>query len=185
VGLVHFDAHSDTWDAYFGRKYNHGTTFKRAIEEGLLDVARSIQVGMRGPVYDAGDYDVARQLGLAFLPNHEMRQYSMIEVAKMVRERVGTGPTFFTFDVDFVDPAYAPGTGTPEVGGVTSWEAQQLIRGLHGIQFVAFDVVEVLPAYDPSQVTALLAANVVYEMLTLVAAYKLSTQSAVATTEKA
>jgi agmatinase len=102
----------------------------------------------------------------------------MAEVAKMVRERVGSGPTFFTFDVDFVDPAYAPGTGTPEIGGVTSWEAQQLIRGLQGIEFVAFDVVEVLPAYDPSQVTALLAANVAYEMLTLVAAYKLSTRSA-------
>jgi agmatinase len=181
LGLVHFDAHSDTWDEYFGRKYNHGTTFKRAIEEGLLDVSRSIQVGMRGPVYDAGDYDVARQLGLAFLPNHEMRQHSMAEVAKMVRERVGSGPTFFTFDVDFVDPAYAPGTGTPEVGGITSWEVLQLIRGLHGIQFVAFDVVEVLPAYDPSQITALLAANVVYEMLTLVAAYKLSTRSAATT----
>jgi agmatinase len=185
VGLVHFDAHSDTWDAYFGRKYNHGTTFKRAIEEGLLDVSRSIQVGMRGPVYDAGDYDVARQLGLAFLPNHEMRQYSMADVARMVRERVGSGPTFFTFDVDFVDPAYAPGTGTPEIGGVTSWEVQQLIRGLHDIQFVAFDVVEVLPAYDPSLVTALLAANVAYEMLTLVAAYKLSTRSAATTTNKA
>ena len=170
VGLAHFDAHSDTWDEYFGRKYNHGTTFRRAVEEGLLDVDRCIQVGMRGPTYDAGDYDVARRLGLALLPNTEMRQHSMNEVAAIVRERIGSGPTFLTFDVDFVDPAYTPGTGTPEVGGVTSWEALQLIRGLRGLYFVAFDIVEVLPAFDSAQITALLAANIAYEMLTLVAA---------------
>jgi agmatinase len=169
LGLAHFDSHSDTWDEYFGRKYNHGTTFKRAVEEGLLDTARCIQVGMRGPLYDAADYDTARNLGLALMPNAEMRQHTMTEVAAIVRERVGDGPAFLTFDVDFVDPAYAPGTGTPEVGGVTSWEALQLLRGLRGANFVAFDVVEVLPAYDPAQITALLAANVVYEMLTLVA----------------
>jgi agmatinase len=173
LGLAHFDAHSDTWDEYFGRKYNHGTTFRRAIEEGLLDPARCIQVGMRGPVYDAGDYDVARNLGLALMPNTEMRRYSMPEVAGIVRERVGQGPAFLTFDVDFVDPAYTPGTGTPEVGGVTSWEVLQLLRGLQGANFVAFDIVEVLPSYDPTQITALLAANVAYEMLTLVAAARI------------
>lgn len=170
VGLAHFDAHSDTWNEYFGRKYNHGTTFRRAADEGLLDLSRCIQVGMRGPVYDAGDYEVARKLGFTFLPNTEMRRYTMADVARMVRERVGAGPTFLTFDIDFVDPAYAPGTGTPEVGGVTSWEALQLLRGLQGIHFVAFDIVEVLPAYDPTHITALLAANVAYEMLTLIAA---------------
>lgn len=172
LGLAHFDAHSDTWDEYFGRKYNHGTTFKRAIEEGLLDVSRCIQVGMRGPVYDAGDYKVARDLGLYLMPNGEMRQHNMAEVAEMVVKRVGAGPAFLTFDVDFVDPAYTPGTGTPEVGGPTSWEVLQLLRGLRGINFVAFDIVEVLPAYDPTQITALLAANVAYEMLTLAAAMK-------------
>jgi agmatinase len=170
LGLAHFDAHSDTWDEYFGRKYNHGTTFKRAAEEGLLNPTRCIQVGMRGSVYGADDYDLPRNLGFAFMPNGEMRQHSMAEVATIVRERLGNGPAFLTFDVDFVDPAFAPGTGTPEVGGVTSWEALQLLRGLQGANFVAFDIVEVLPAYDPSQVTALLAANVAYEMLTLVAA---------------
>lgn len=170
VGLAHFDAHSDTWDTYFGRKYNHGTTFKRAVEEGLLDPLRCIQVGMRGPVYAASDYDSARELGLALLPNEEMRQHSMAEVASIVGRRIGNGPTFLTFDIDFIDPAYAPGTGTPEVGGVTSWEALQLLRGLGGANFVAFDVVEVLPSYDPTQITALLAATVAYEMLTLVAA---------------
>jgi agmatinase len=173
LGLAHFDAHSDTWDEYFGRKYNHGTTFKRAVEEGLLDTSRCIQVGMRGPIYDAADYDVARNLGFYLMPNDEMRQHSMAEVAEIVVKRVGDGPTFLTFDVDFVDPAYTPGTGTPEVGGVTSWEALQLLRGLRGIHFVAFDIVEVLPAYDPAQITALLAANVAYEMLTLVVANKM------------
>lgn len=167
VGLAHFDSHSDTWDEYFGRKYNHGTTFKRAAEEGLLDTSRCIQVGMRGPTFDAADYDVARNLGFALMPNDEMRQHDMTEVAEIVRKRVGSGPTFLSFDIDFVDPAYAPGTGTPEVGGVTSWEVLQLLRGLRGANFVAFDIVEVLPAYDSGQITALLAANVAYEMLTL------------------
>ncbi len=169
VGLAHFDSHSDTWDAYFGQKYNHGTVFKRALEEGLLEPSRCIQVGMRGPVYSADDYDAARQLGLLLMPNAEMRQYSMTEVAAIVRKRIGNGPTFLTFDIDFIDPAYAPGTGTPEVGGVTSWEALQLLRGLHGLNFVAFDIVEVLPAYDQGQITALLAASIAFEMLTLVA----------------
>ncbi|HTK08350.1 MAG TPA: agmatinase [Ktedonobacteraceae bacterium] len=169
VGLVHLDAHSDTWDMYFGRPYNHGTTFRRAMEEGLLDPARCMQVGMRGSLYDAGDYEAARQLGFTVLPNTEMRQHTMGEVARIVRERVGRGPTFLSFDVDFVDPAYAPGTGTPEVGGVTSWEALQLLRGLRTIEFVAFDIVEVSPSFDPAQVTALLAATLAYEMLSLVA----------------
>jgi agmatinase len=174
VGLAHFDSHSDTWDAYFGRKYNHGTVFRRAVEEGLLAPARCIQVGMRGPVYGAGDYEDARQLGLTLLPNEQMRRSSMAEVAARVLAQIGDGPTFLTFDIDFIDPAYAPGTGTPEVGGVASWEALQLLRGLRGGNFVAFDVVEVLPAYDQGQITALLAATLVFEMLTLVAARRLA-----------
>jgi agmatinase len=115
---------------------------------------------MCGSIYDAADYEVARSLGFALMPNDEMRQHGMTEVAEIVRRRLGGGPAFLTFDVDFVDPAYTPGTGTPEVGGVTSWEALQLLRGLRGVNFVAFDIVEVLPAYDPTQITALLAANV-------------------------
>ncbi|MEO7003284.1 MAG: agmatinase [Ktedonobacterales bacterium] len=172
VGLAHFDAHSDTWDAYFGRKYNHGTTFKRAHEEGLLDPARVIQVGMRGPLYAAEDYETARGLGFALIDNTELRQRGLPDVIAAVRERLDDGPAFLTFDVDFVDPAYAPGTGTPEVGGVTSYEALTLLRGLRGLNFVAFDVVETLPAYDPAQITALLASNVTYEFLTLLAARK-------------
>ncbi len=173
LGLAHFDAHSDTWDEYFGRKFNHGTTFKRAVEEGLLDLSRCVQVGMRGPVYGASDYEVARNLGFAFISNNEMCRHNMLEVAEIVQERLGNRPAFLTFDIDFIDPAYAPGTGTPEVGGVTSWEALQLLRGLRGANFVAFDIVEVLPAYDPAQITALLAANVAYEMLTLAAARRI------------
>src|SRR5215471_17861685 len=130
LGLAHFDAHSDTWDEYFGRKYNHGTTFKRAAEEGLLDLSRCIQVGMRGPLYSADDYETARALGFTLIDNAGLRWLGMSRVAEAVCETVGDGPTFLTFDVDFVDPAYTPGTGTPEVGGVTSWEALQLLRGL-------------------------------------------------------
>jgi agmatinase len=169
VGLAHFDSHSDTWDTYFGRQYNHGTTFKRAAEEGLLDPKRCIQVGMRGPVYSADDYETARSLGFTLIDNASLRWLSISKVAEAVCETVGDGPAFLTFDVDFVDPAYAPGTGTPEVGGVTSWEVLQLLRGLRGPRFVAFDLVEVLPAYDPAQITALLAANIAYEFLTLLA----------------
>jgi agmatinase len=174
VGLAHFDAHSDTWDAYFGRTYNHGTVFRRAIEEGLLAPARCIQVGMRGPVYSPADYQDARQLGLSLLPDEQMRRLSLAEVAAQVRAQIGDGPTFLSFDIDVVDPAYAPGTGTPEVGGLTSREALQLVRGLRGGNFVAFDLVEVLPACDQSQITALLAAALVFEMLTLIAARRLA-----------
>ncbi len=134
--------------------------------------SKSSRLWMRGPLFDAADYETSRKLGLELLSNIEMRRYTMIEVAARVLERIGDGPTFLSFDIDFVDPAYAPGTGTPEVGGVTSWEVQQLLRGLRGAHFVAFDLVEVLPSYDPAQVTALLAANVAYEMLSLVAAKK-------------
>ncbi len=169
VGLAHFDAHSDTWDTYFGRQYNHGTTFKRAAEEGLLDPKRCIQVGMRGPVYSADDYETARNLGFTLIDNAGLRWLGISKVAETVCETVGDGPVFLSFDVDVVDPAYAPGTGTPEVGGVTSWEVLQLLRGLRGPQFVAFDLVEVSPAYDAGQITALLAANVAYEFLTLLA----------------
>ncbi|MCL6626700.1 agmatinase [Alicyclobacillus shizuokensis] len=169
VGLVHFDSHSDTWDAYFEQKYNHGTTFRRAVEEGLLDVGRAIQVGMRGPLYAPDDLDAARALGLAVYTTSDLRRLGIAKMLETIRERVGDGPTFLSFDIDFLDPVYAPGTGTPEVGGVTSSEALQLVRGLTGIRFVGFDLVEVLPAFDHGQVTAAAAANIVYEFITLLA----------------
>jgi len=178
VGLVHFDAHSDTWDSYFGMKYNHGTTFRRAIEEGLIVPERSIQVGMRGPLYDRSDLDVARNLGLEVHTTSDLRQIGIPSIIERIKARVGDGPTFLSFDIDFLDPVYAPGTGTPEVGGVTTTEAMQLVRGLTGVEFVAFDLVEVLPAFDHGQLTACAAANVVYEFITLIALAKKGRNSA-------
>ena len=170
LGLVHLDAHHDVWDSYFGRPYNHGTVFKRACEEGLLDPARCVQAGMRGSLYGPDDYQVSRDLGMTILPWLELRELGPAAYGDLMRERLGDGPVYFTFDVDFVDPAYCPGTGTPEVGGPTSAEALDYVRALRGLDFRAFDVVEVAPQYDgPGQVTALLAANVAYEMLSLVA----------------
>jgi agmatinase len=170
LGLVHLDAHHDVWDSYFGRPLNHGTVFRRACEEGLLDPARCLQAGMRGGLYSAEDYAASTALGMQIVPWEELRGRSPEAFGAAARARVGDGPTYFTFDVDLVDPAFCPGTGTPEVGGPTSAHALDLVRALTGINFRAFDVVEVSPAYDgPGQVTALLAANVMFEMLSLVA----------------
>lgn len=172
VGLIHFDSHSDTWDSYFGQKYNHGTPFRRAAEEGLLAPERVIQVGMRGPLYGPKDLDDARQLGFAVYTTDDLLAMGIPEMIRLIRERVGNGPTFLSFDIDFLDPVYAPGTGTPEVAGVTVAQAQQLVRGLAGLNIVAYDLVEVLPAYDSGQITAAAAANVVYEFITLLALEK-------------
>ncbi len=172
LGLVQFDSHGDTWDAYFGRKYNHGTTFRRAVEEGLLDPARCIQVGLRGSLYERGDYDAGRRLGLNLLPAQEVRRLGLDATIARMRSRIGTGATFLSFDIDFLDPAYAPGTGTPEVGGFTTYEAQYLVRGLAGANYVAYDLVEVLPSYDHAQITALAAANIAYEFAGLTALNK-------------
>jgi agmatinase len=169
LALVQFDSHPDTWDAYFGEKHTHGTPFRRAVEEGLLSPERSIQVGMRGSIYDQGDWDDARELGFDLVPTDAVRKLGMDETIARIRERVGDAKTYVSFDVDFVDPAFAPGTGTPEIGGFTSREAQEFVRGLAGLDLVGCDVVEVYPAYDPAQITALLAANVAHEFLSLIA----------------
>ena len=173
LALVQLDSHADTWDAYFGKKYNHGTVFRRAVEEGLLDPSRSIQVGMRGSLYDPGDLEASRNLGFDLVTTDEVRKLGIPATLSRIKERVGGAETYVSFDVDFVDPVYAPGTGTPEIGGFTSREAQEFIRGLLGLNVVGCDVVEVYPQYDgPGQVTSLLAANVAYELLTLVAGNK-------------
>jgi agmatinase len=169
LGLAHFDSHSDTWDSYWGHKYTHGTPFRRALEEGLLEPARCIQVGMRGSLYGPEDLNEAAGLGLEIIPTLQMLELGMDEVAARVRRRVGDGPTFLSFDIDFVDPASAPGTGTPEIGGPLAREALHLVRQLTGIDFVAFDVVEVLPQFDVAEVTAMTAANVIFEFLSLLA----------------
>ena len=170
LALIHFDSHGDVWKGYFGGKDTHGTPFRRAAEEELLDIGRSSQLGMRGSVYARDDIQQSRNLGFQVFTAREMRRVGLERVITAVRERALDGPCYLTFDIDFVDPAYAPATGTPEVGGFTSWECQQLIRGLQGLDFVGFDVVEVSPPYDTrGATTALLAANLVYEYITLLA----------------
>jgi agmatinase len=170
LALVQFDSHPDTWDAYFGQKHTHGTPFRRAVEEGLLDPSRSIQVGMRGSIYDQGDWNDARAMGFDLLPTDAVRKLGIEETISRICERVGDAKVYASFDVDFVDPAFAPGTGTSEIGGFTSREAQEFVRGLVGLDLIGCDVVEVYPAYDPAQITALLAANVAHEFLSLIAA---------------
>ena len=171
VGLVLLDSHADTWDSYFGERYFHGTPFRRAAEEGLITPERSIMAGMRGSLYAPSDLADTRELGFEVIPWEELRHLESDEYRARVLERVGDGVAYMSFDVDFVDPAFAPATGTPEVGGPTSAEALDYVRALGGIEFRGFDVVEVSPPYDTAgQTTALLAANVAYELLALIAA---------------
>lgn len=172
VALVHFDSHFDTIDSYFGKKYNHGTVFKRALEEGLIDVEHSIQVGMRGTFYSEEDLKGSEDLGFQVITSFEIREIGIPETIQRIRQRVGDKKAFLTFDIDFVDPAFAPGTGTIEVGGFSSTEALHMVRQLKGLDFVGYDLVEVLPAYDPSQITAFLGANVVFEFISLIALNK-------------
>ena len=168
LALVQLDAHADTWESYFGQRYFHGTTFKRAAEEGLVEPAASVQAGMRGSVYGAEDLQASRDLGYRVIESEELRRLGPAEYGRVVRERVGARPVFLSFDVDFLDPAFAPGTGTPEVAGFSTAEALAFLRELRGIRLAGADVVEVSPAYDgPGQPTALAAANVAYELLAL------------------
>jgi agmatinase len=168
MALVQLDSHTDTWDEYFDQPYFHGTTFRRAAEEGLIDPSASVQAGMRGSVFAASDYDDARALGFTVIPSEELRGLGPAGYARAVRTRVGDRPVFFSFDIDFLDPAFAPGTGTPEVAGFSTAEALALLRALRGIRLVGCDVVEVAPAYDsPGQPTAVAAANVAFDLLAL------------------
>jgi agmatinase len=169
LGLMHLDSHTDLWDLYNGLPYSHGTMFRRGIEEGILDPARMLHVGMRGPLYGEADERIPEELGVETIPWIKLAELDPSELAARARARLGDGPAFLTLDVDFVDAAFCPGTGTPEVGGPTSFQAMSYPRSLTGLSFVGFDVVEVAPAYDgPGQVTALFAANAIFEMLSLV-----------------
>ena len=172
VALVHFDSHFDTIDEYFGKKYNHGTVFRRAFEEGLIDVEHSIQVGMIGTFYSKEDLTGSEDLGFKVITSFEMRKIGIEKTIELIKERVGETKAFLTFDIDFVDPAYAPGTGTIEVGGWTGPDALHMVRSLTNINFVGYDLVEVLPSYDPSQITAFLAANIVFEFISIIALQK-------------
>lgn len=172
LALVHFDAHSDLWHGYFNKKDTHGTPFRRAIEEKLIDPSLSCQIGLRGPLYDKNDSTMSEDEGLLAITGPELHQIGIDRAIKLVKERVGNGPAYLTFDIDFLDPAYAPGTGTPEAGGFTGYESIRFIRGLKNIDFVGFDLVEVMPGYDPTQMTCLLAANIIYEFISLIALQK-------------
>jgi guanidinopropionase len=170
LGLVHFDAHSDTWDTYFGGyKYTHGTPFRRAVEEGLLDPRRTVQIGIRGSLYKRDDNDWAREQGMRVITIEEYFDLGVEKVIAEARRVVGDGPTYVSFDVDGLDPAYAPGTGTPEIGGYTPHEAQRMLRGLRGLNLVGGDVVEVSPPFDQSGNTALVGVTMMWEILCLLA----------------
>jgi agmatinase len=166
--LVQLDAHADTWEQYFGQRYFHGTTFKRAVEEGLLDARASVQAGMRGSIYGAGDIRASEELGFTVIQSEELRALGPEAYARLVKANVGERPVFLSFDVDFLDPAFAPGTGTPEIAGFSTAEAVAFLRALRGLRLAGADVVEVSPPYDgPGQQTALAAAGVMYELLAL------------------
>ena len=166
--LVQLDAHGDTWEQYFGQRYFHGTTFKRAVEENLLDPRASVQAGMRGSIYGAEDIRASEELGFTVIPSEELRALGPEAYARLVLANVGERAVFLSFDVDFLDPAFAPGTGTPEIAGFSTAEAVAFLRALRGIRLAGCDVVEVSPPYDgPGQQTALAAANVAWELLAL------------------
>jgi agmatinase len=170
VALVLLDAHADVWDQYYGEKYFHGTPFRRAVEEGVVDPSRSLMAGMRGPLYSRHDQHAPRELGFEVISGDELQLLSPVEYAARVRDRVGAGPAFLSFDVDVLDPAFAPGTGTPEVAGLLPREAMAFVRALARMPFCGFDVVELSPPYDgPGQVTALHAAAIAHELLALLA----------------
>src|SRR5260221_5978569 len=168
LALVHFDANLDTWDTYFGgARYTHGTPFRRAAEEGLLDLARAVHVGTRGPQFSADDLAADARLGFHLVDGRAIDERGAAAIAAEVGELVGEAAGYLSFDIDLLDPAFAPGTGAPEAGGWSSREAIAVLRGLQGIRLVGADVVEVAPAYDHAEITAIAAANIVYELLCL------------------
>jgi len=169
VGLIHIDAHTDTWDEFMGSPYNHGTPFRRSVEEGLIDPSRTIQIGIRGAQNSTEGWDYSAESGMRVVFMDEVSRVGVEQVAKEAMRIVGDGPTYLSFDIDSVDPAFAPGTGTPEVGGFTSVEILTLLRALRGVTLIGADVVEVAPPFDPTGTTSLLAATIMYELLCLLA----------------
>ena len=169
VALLHFDAHLDTWDTYFNAPYTHGTPFRRAVEEGVLDTSALCHVGIRGPIYGRRDLDDDAKMGFGIVTSADVMRRGVDEVAQQLRERIGARPLYISIDIDVLDPAHAPGTGTPEAGGMTSRELLEILRGLADCELVSADVVEVAPAYDHAEITALAASHTAYELTTLMA----------------
>ncbi|WP_170556907.1 agmatinase [Ruegeria atlantica] len=165
VALVHVDAHADVNDEMFGERETHGTVFRRAYEEGLIVPDKTFQIGIRGSGYAASDFTEARDWGFRQFPAWELWQQNLTEIGSQIRKTIGDHPVYITYDIDSLDPAYAPGTGTPEIGGLTTPQALQLIHALSGVKVVGCDLVEVSPPYDPSGNTALTAANLLFELL--------------------
>jgi guanidinopropionase len=169
VGLIHFDAHTDTYDSFFGSRYNHGTPFRRALEEGLLDPKRMVQIGIRGAISHRSNYDFAKDAGIRILFIEELVERGIKDVMTEARSIVAGKPTYISFDIDVIDPSIAPGTGTPEIGGLTTREAQIMIRLLRPMDIIGADLVEVSPPLDPSGGTALAAATLMFELLCVLA----------------
>ena len=169
IGLIHIDAHTDTWDAFLDSDVHHGAPIRNAIEDGLLDPKRTVQIGIRGAQASTEGWDYSREKGLRVIFMDEVDRLGIAGVVKEARRIVGSGPTYVSFDVDGIDPAYTPGTGTPEIGGFTTREALALLRGLRGLHFIGGDVVEVSPPFDTSGNTALVGATLMYEILCLIA----------------
>ncbi|MBB4063963.1 agmatinase [Gellertiella hungarica] len=171
LGMIHFDSHTDLFHSYFGGfRYTHGTPFRRAVEEGLLDPKRVVMIGIRGPAYDFEDRDFARSVGITVIPIEDFHRRGVEDVMEEARAIAGTGETYVSYDIDFIDPAFAPGTGTPEIGGPNSYQALQVVRLLHGVNVVGADMVEVSPPFDQSGGTAFLGVTVMFELLCILAA---------------
>jgi len=170
VGMIHFDAHTDLFESYFdGYKYTHGTHFRRAIEEGLLDPKRVIQIGIRGSMYDGADIEWGRHQGVTIIQIEELFERGIKDVMQQARDIVGNNETYCSYDIDFIDPTFAPGTGTPEVGGPNSFQALQVVRELSGVNLIGMDLVEVSPPFDQSGATSWLGISIVFEMLCILA----------------
>ena len=167
IALVHFDAHLDTWDTYFNASYTHGTPFRRAWEEGLLAKGKCVHVGTRGPIYSKQDLADDKSFGFSIISSIDFNNLSLEEIISKIKSVVGSAPLYISIDIDVLDPAFAPGTGTPESGGLTSRELLAVLRGLAGNNFIGGDVVEVAPAYDHAEITAVAASHLIYEMASL------------------
>lgn len=170
IALLHFDAHLDTWDTYFGAEYTHGTPFRRAFEEDLLDTQALCHVGTRGPLYGAQDLEDDKRFGFGIITAADVYYLGVSQVIQKLRQRIGRRPLYISIDIDVLDPAFAPGTGTPEAGGLSSRELLEILRGLRGLNLVGSEVVEVSPAYDHADITAIAAAHLIYELICLKAA---------------